>query len=168
MWVENRFRINKIFSILRILYNTYNHLLHLLLFFQLLGSLCLCVIEYDVKWKRRRVTQSQAGCLHMILWIWKKKERKRYGHDKNRLHDIITCNYFVLYNTYDERSSLFYCQNGSHVYVLVGVTGVTKEEGNNPSTMSSSSFSCRTVCWIGTIVISLLCVCICVYNMIYI
>ena len=75
-----------------------------------------------------------------------KKEIIRNGHDKNRFHDIIICICRVLYNTYNERFSLFYCQNRSRACVLLCVT---KREGNNTSMMSLPlSFSCHMLnCW---------------------
>ena len=98
------------------LYNTYNRLLLLLLFHLLtdLAFLCCWIWRKMKKKKNKKITRSLSLYDFKIKKKERKKERKRNWHNKNRFRDKIMCLlFYVIHNTYNRLSSLFFCQNGS-------------------------------------------------------
>ena len=131
--------------IVHMVYNTYNWLLFLLLLlFHLLMnlvSLC-CWIWSKIKKKKKNTTFTRSLSSYDFKTMKTERKKERNWHNKNRFCDKIRyllCH--IMYNTYDELSSLFSCQIGSQYVVGRVLVGGTKKKGNNTSMMSSSSSS---------------------------
>ena len=104
-----------------------------------MDNVSLCCWMWS-KMKQKKNTTTTRSLLSYYFKTMKKERKKRNGHDKNRFSDKIMCLLCcVMYNTYNELSSLFSCQIGSQYVVGWVLVGGTKKKWINTSIMSSSS-----------------------------